>query len=255
MKEIFKQFKYRKMVLAAADAFIISIAALITNHLLSLLDSEISAKALTVSITVSIISCFAALLGFGAYTKLWRYFHKKDYLSCVYGITVGIVISCILLYEFYNKLFLGYSVIHLIISVIGICLFRLIFKCTFIDLVDVGSRDAIYKKTMIIGGGQACRMLLKEISSAQGSVHAEERSTAMYRPVCIIDDDRSKIGTEIEGVTVVGILLRYRNLLMKRKLSRLFLLFHRVLKRKDSEYLISALRQSFLLKLFLLSAV
>lgn len=204
MKEIFKQFRYRKMVLAAADAFIISIAALIANYALSLFDLDIPAKTLTISISVSIISCFAALLGFGAYNKLWRYFHKKDYLSCVYGVTVGIVISCIMLYELYNKLFLWYSATQLIISVIGICLFRLIFKNTFIDLVDVGSRDAIYKKTMIIGGGQACKMLLKEISSAQASSYSEERSSAMYRPVCIIDDDRSKIGTEIEGVTIVG---------------------------------------------------
>lgn len=40
-------------------------------------------------------------------------------------------------------------------------------------------------------------MLLKEISSTQNTSHA-------YRPVCIIDDDVSKIGAEIDDVTIVG---------------------------------------------------
>ncbi len=192
------------MILAVADAFIIVIAALISNYLLSLFDLGISARLLTFSSALSVICCFAALLCFGAYTKLWRYFHKKDYLSCVYGTVLGIVVSECLVYSFVGTLNIAYYMIHLIISVVGICLFRFVFKTTFIDLVEVGMNDAAYKKTMIIGGGQACRMLLSEISNAHDSMNANERNTTMYRPVCIIDDDISKIGTEIDGVTVVG---------------------------------------------------
>lgn len=192
------------MILAVADAFIIVIAALISNYLLSLFDMEISVRLLTFSSAVSVICCFAALLCFGAYTKLWRYFHKKDYLSCVYGTILGIVVSGWLVYSFIGTLNLVYLAIHLVISVFGICLFRFVFKTTFIDLVEVGMNDASYKNTMIIGGGQACRMLLSEIQSAQDSLNEKERNTSMYRPVCIIDDDASKIGTEIDGVTVVG---------------------------------------------------
>ena len=192
------------MILAVADAFIIVIAALISNYLLSLFDMEISVRLLTFSSAVSVICCFAALLCFGAYTKLWRYFHKKDYLSCVYGTILGIVVSGWLVYSFIGTLNLVYLAIHLVISVFGICLFRFVFKTTFIDLVEVGMNDASYKNTMIIGGGQACRMLLSEIQSAQDSLNEKERNTSMYRPVCIIEDDASKIGTEIDGVTVVG---------------------------------------------------
>ena len=204
MKSIFRQFRFRKMILAVADAFIIVIAALISNYLLSLFDMEISARLLTFSSALSVICCFAALLCFGAYTKLWRYFHKKDYLSCVYGTVLGIVVSGWLVYSFIGTLNLVYLAIHIVISVFGICLFRFVFKTTFIDLVEVGMNDASYKNTMIIGGGQACRMLLSEIQSAQDSLNEKERNTLMYRPVCIIDDDASKIGTEIDGVTVVG---------------------------------------------------
>lgn len=204
MKSLFRQFRFRKLILAVADAFIIIIAALISNYLLSLFDLEISARLFTFSSALSVICCFAALLSFGAYTKLWRYFHKKDYLSCVYGTVLGIVVSGWLIYSFIGTLNFVYQAIHLVISVLGICLFRFVFKTTFIDLVEVGMNDASYKNTMIIGGGQACRMLLSEIRSAHGSLNENERNTSRYRPVCIIDDDISKIGTEIDDVTIVG---------------------------------------------------
>lgn len=68
--------------------------------------------------------------------------------------------------------------------------------------MESGKSESQYKRTMIIGGGQACRMLLKEISNAKNSPN--QNPSAMFNPVCIIDDDNSKIGTEVGGVTVVG---------------------------------------------------
>ncbi|MBO5319307.1 MAG: polysaccharide biosynthesis protein [Ruminococcus sp.] len=221
MKSLFRQFRIRKLVLSVADAFIIVIAALMSNYLLSLFDTEISARLLTFSSALSVICCFAALLCFGAYTKLWRYFHKKDYLSCVYGTVLGIVVSGLLVYSFVGKLNIAFYAIHLIISVIGICLFRFLFKTTFIDLLESGINDAAYKKTMIIGGGQACRMLLSEISNAQASNNVNERNTAMYRPVCIIDDDISKIGTEVNGVTVVGTTAEIQKYIEQKKVEQI----------------------------------
>ena len=57
---------------------------------------------------------------------------------------------------------------------------------------------------MIVGGGQTCRMILTEIENAQRSPYEDNKASAVYDPVCIIDDDRNKIGSEINGVTVVG---------------------------------------------------
>ncbi|MDE6706487.1 MAG: polysaccharide biosynthesis protein [Oscillospiraceae bacterium] len=55
------------------------------------------------------------------------------------------------------------------------------------------------KRTMIIGAGVAGRMLLMEIQNAQQSQYVTQ-----FNPVCIIDNDPEKIGTEIMGVKVVG---------------------------------------------------
>ena len=60
------------------------------------------------------------------------------------------------------------------------------------------------KRTMIIGGGVAGQMLLNEIFNAQKSPYTEDKYSATFNPVCIIDNDPKKIGTEIMGVKVVG---------------------------------------------------
>lgn len=202
MKEILKKFRYRKIALAVADGFIIAISALIADFLLMIAGSGLSRRELTISIVIGTISCLATLALCRAYDKLWRYFNRKDYLSCVFGVAAGIAVTYVVTYISRGYVPIIYTFVHCLTSIIGICLFRFVFKRTFIDLVEAGRSESKCKRTMIIGGGQACRMLLKEIHNAQDSPN--QNSSALFNPVCIIDDDRSKIGTEVNGVTVVG---------------------------------------------------
>lgn len=60
------------------------------------------------------------------------------------------------------------------------------------------------KRTMIIGGGVAGRMLLTEIQNAQRSQYEGDKYAAQFKPVCIIDNDPKKQNTEIMGVRVIG---------------------------------------------------
>lgn len=202
MKKILKKFRYRKVILAAADAFIISVSALISNFMLSAVHFNISNKHLMISIVMSVVCCGFCLLAFGAYNKLWRYFNIRDYLSCIGGVLLGMSISCLFFEIMTGDIDITYAAIHFAVATLGICVFRFLFKRAFIDLTNAGHQESQYKRTMIIGGGQACRILLKEIHNAQNSPN--QNSSAMFTPICIIDDDRSKIGTEVSGVTVVG---------------------------------------------------
>jgi FlaA1/EpsC-like NDP-sugar epimerase len=47
-------------------------------------------------------------------------------------------------------------------------------------------------------------MILSEIQSAKNGRNIKDRIESPFNPVCIIDDDRDKIGSEIMGVTIVG---------------------------------------------------
>lgn len=204
MKKRLSEFKYRKLMLAVADAFIIAISALIASNVFDLLDDGIRTGMLWANIAVTVMTCLASLALLGAYSRLWRYFNKKDYISCICGVIFGITASCLFAYIFHDGVFVRYSMLQCLIAVCGICTFRFIFKCTFIDLVEAGRNEAKYKRTMIIGGGQACKMLLSEIRNAQNSPYTEDKSTAVFDPLCIIDDDRSKIGKAVYDVQIVG---------------------------------------------------
>ena len=57
---------------------------------------------------------------------------------------------------------------------------------------------------MIIGAGKAANTLLNEIFNAKDSPYEGDKSAAKYDPVCIIDSDKSKWGTFLHGVKVIG---------------------------------------------------
>ena len=203
MKKVLEKFSFRRVVLAFADAFIVIASALIANFILSFSGKEISRSDLLMSFVVSSVTCCGALLIFGAYSKLWRFFHKRDYLSCFYGVVFGFIVSGGFVYIIRNDLPVTFVCVHCLLTLVGVCLFRLLFKESFVTFTKSGC-ESDRKRTMIVGGGQTCRMILTEIENAKKTVNTDDKLCTVYEPVCIIDDDRSKIGSEIQGVTVVG---------------------------------------------------
>ena len=203
MKKIIGNFSFRRVVLAFADAFIVVAAALIANFILSFIGRDISRGDMLISFVIGSVTCCGCLLIFGAYNKLWRFFHKRDYLSCLYGVLFGFIAAGSFVYILRNELAIGYVCLHALLTLVGVCLFRFLFKESFVTFSKINSEDG-RKRTMIVGGGQTCRMILTEIANARRSPYEGDKVSAEYEPVCIIDDDRSKIGTEIQGVTVVG---------------------------------------------------
>lgn len=201
MEDLIRKFAFRKVVLAVADGFIVAIAALISNFVMTIFDCGISQHDMVISLTISVFCCIVSQFIFGAYSKMWRYFNIKDYLSCVYGIGMGILSTSIFIFVIRGHLPVLYAVIHGVVSIIGVCLFRFIFKQTFIELINCGRNEASKKLTMIVGGGRASKMLLEEIFNSGESSNQTE---VPYIPVCIIDDDTSKIGTKLCDVPIVG---------------------------------------------------
>ena len=199
-------FRLRKRVLALADAFVVAVSALIANYPLPLFADRIGRPDLFVIIVTSIICCFGSLLFFGAYNKLWRYFSKRDYLSCVKGIVVGIAVAYGLVYLFHKDLFWEFALLHAVVAVVGVSLFRYLFRRTFVSLVSTGMHEAERKRTMIIGAGNAAQLLLNEIRNNQTDASRGESTGAAknINPVCLIDDDRYKIGKPFNGVLVAG---------------------------------------------------
>ena len=199
-----RTFTTRKCLLALADSFTLTAAALITNFILSLHGTGLASDVLVIPMTIGTICSFAFLFIWGAYSKMWRYFRGKDYLSCVFGVLCGLSSMFLFTRILEMRLPLAFLFTYYIIALTGVCLFRLIFRKTFIEVAEICKHSVQYKRTMIIGGGSACKMLLTEIENARASHNTGDKISAQYLPVCIIDDDRNKVGKEVMGIEIVG---------------------------------------------------
>jgi len=205
VKVLFANFRLRKRLLAIADAFIVVIAGLIANFPLPLFAERIGRPDLFQIFTLSVVCCFGGLLLFGAYNKLWRYFSKRDYLCCINGCVSGLFVAYCLLYITTQQLYIAFFILHTIFTLLGICVFRFAFKDAFMTLLNTGMSEAHRKRTLIIGAGSATVTLLHEILDVDKREGIELNSAARtINPVCLIDDDRDKIGKTVGGVLVAG---------------------------------------------------
>ena len=145
-----RKFNYRKVVLLFADIFIIIVSGLLLNYVLSLVGwiAPETSRTLLLFMSVNILTCELALVVCGAYTRLWRYFNIKDYIICGLAVAGGFAMSyglLMLLGMRPRKILWG---LFFIVAVLGILLFRYLFKRTFIDLTGVGYRENA-KRTLI----------------------------------------------------------------------------------------------------------
>ncbi len=197
-----KKFNFRKLVLALADIFIISVSGIISNFILSLfsLPGAEASIGLSYFILINLFCCIVMLTIFGSYTVMWRYFNYKDYLICTAAMFFGFVLGYAVTIIFDISEHIIFAGLFFLISSAGINLFRFAFRKTFLDLTDVGRAEA-FERTLIVGAGNAGRMILTEI---QNSAYDENSPTRTILPVCFVDDDRTKLNSKINGVPIVG---------------------------------------------------
>lgn len=204
---LFTNFRLRKRLLAIADAFIIIVAGFFANFLIPVYAERIGRPDLFSFGVLVVFCCFACLLFFGAYNKLWRYFAYKDYLCCIEGIVFGFAIALFLRVVMTEDFFWEYTIVSCVFSIVGVCVFRYMFKDAFITLVETGRAERSLKRTMFVGAGNASRVLLEEIRRLRESRGSEAVGSSFVNsinPVCIVDDDRDKIGKPFYGVLVAG---------------------------------------------------
>ena len=196
------KYNYRKVVLLLADIFIIITSGVLLNYALSLIGwiGPESSKGLLYYMIVNILTCVLLLVVCGAYTRLWRYFNIKDYIICGAAMAGGFTIGFLLLFLLGRRPRLIFWGLFFLTATVGILLFRYLFKRTFIDLTGIGYRENA-TRTLIVGAGQAGRMILREIQNADFD---ENNPSKNLLAVGFIDDDILKQGTKIDRLPVLG---------------------------------------------------
>ncbi len=220
MKQKLSEFGFRKILLVIADAFIVIFSSLAAYFALSFSGRQIMARDMLIPLISGTLLSIVFLFAFGAYSKMWRYSRAKDYICCILGTVLGISVSGILDWistgETVNGIFL---LIQIIVATAGVCLFRVIFRSVFIGSVKKAGDCAERPRTMIIGGGRACKLLLQEMRNSAESKCGSGRTASPYDPVCIIDDDRNKVGSNVEGVEVVGTTADIKKFIDEKKIE------------------------------------
>lgn len=208
-----KKFSSRKGFLLIADILIVAVSGTFTNLALMWVDimrnaslsDSFSVPWSTMTLVLGIVDLFTVLflLSLGAYSFFWRLYGKKDFLICAVAATLSFGVSCA--FFAYFKLFdygfpVLYFVVFYLVSVAAMLTVRLLFKKAIVRLTEVGRKEN-GRRTLIVGAGQAAKLILADIESAKSDANNPSHDII---PVCLVDDNRAKYGTKINGVPVLG---------------------------------------------------
>ncbi len=128
------------------------------------------------------------------YTSLWRFASIKELVYVIEACLGSILVNMLMYFLTYRPIYRGYFPIYLTSLFLLTCFSRFSYR-----LLRLLYRSNIHgrnmRNTMIIGAGEACNVVMKEL----------ELSTELDSKICcIIDDNPRKKGTYIHGVKVVG---------------------------------------------------
>ena len=208
-----KNFNAKKLIVMIADALIIAATGLFSNLILMWIDIvrdvvgagsyHIDWSTVTLVIAIEVLFCFFTLNVSGAYAFFWRVLGKHEYLSCIFGAVAGLVLSTGLMAffgVFDNGVPLLLLAIQALLSLGTMLYIRVFAKRAVLKLTESG-RAENYERTLIVGAGRAAMMILTDIENAKKDPNNPSRNIL---PVGLVDDDRSKLGSKIMGVPVLG---------------------------------------------------
>ena len=198
LKERIESFPQHKVLLIVLDIIFINLSSFLALWLrfnmkisdieLWYVDSIVSAALVN---TVGTVLIFAVLK---LYSSLWRFASIKELVYVIEGCIASILLNIFFYFFTYKPIFRSYFLLYGASLFLLTCVSRFSYR-----LVRLLYRSNIHgrhvRNTMIIGEGEACNVVMKEL----------ELSTELdARICCVIDDDVKKQGTYIHGVKVVG---------------------------------------------------
>ncbi|MEE1172567.1 MAG: nucleoside-diphosphate sugar epimerase/dehydratase [Ruminococcus sp.] len=198
-----KNFNYRKLVLMLADIFTIVVSAVLLNFILSVTKviGPESNRYLLSYIVIYLVTCVMMMLAFGSYSRMWRYFNVNDYILTILAMTLGFATGYAILKILGVPTRLVFTGLYYICATLGVVLFRFFFKQTFLVIAKATVSEN-YDRTLIVGAGQAGRMILKEIENARFDPN---NPSSKILPICFVDDDQTKLHNVINGVEIIGV--------------------------------------------------
>lgn len=219
------KFSHRKILVMAFDVAVLLLAVAFSAYWVhEVFPVTISTNAtVRTSVLYAAITFLCIYIG-GEYKKAWKLISKRDYLSCGVEVLIGTVLTGVVLhfwnignYGAINFSYFAFLGSTFIISVLGIIAIRFFAKRYFVFLINAGQEDVI-KKALIVGAGNAGKILALEISNAKNS----GRKDFYYSLVGFVDDDPNKINEKINGYYVIGTSFDIKEICQKYHIEVIF---------------------------------
>ena len=206
MKKLTGDYSKEKLVrvlcLVTADAVIVNLAAVVTLLIRFSIDGmtvwnsafEWYLKLYLGYAVINTVVTIVMFALFNLYNSLWEFagYNELVRIGCA-SVASALVNFVLMMVIEDSRMPLSFPIVYSMLLAAGTGTLRLIYRA--LRRKRSGGSTAEKKRTMLIGGGQAGAMVLREF---RYSAHSENKV------VCVIDDDRSKWGSFIQGVKIVG---------------------------------------------------
>ena len=132
---------------------------------------------------------------FRLYRSVWRFASATEFLNVVGACTVSIILEAMYMSMLEQYMPISYYLLKYVILMAAVTAIRFMYRfARMLQDIRTGKREN-RKRTMIIGGGEAGSMIIKELQSSR---YLDQQVC------CIIDDDEEKHGKYIRGIQIVG---------------------------------------------------
>ena len=206
MKKLTGDYSKEKLVrvlcLVTADAVIVNLAAVVTLLIRFSIDGmtvwnsafEWYLKLYLGYAVINTVVTIVMFALFNLYNRLWEFagYNELVRIGCA-SVASALVNFVLMMVIEDSRMPLSFPIVYSMLLAAGTGTLRLIYRALRRKRADRSTAEK--KRTMLIGGGQAGAMVLREF---RYSAHSENKV------VCVIDDDRSKWGNFIQGVKIVG---------------------------------------------------
>lgn len=129
------------------------------------------------------------------YSSVWTYASVLEMINIIVGCTITELYNLAYKAILHISMPRSYYLIQLLLMIALVCSTRLGYRMIRSIYIYLGSRKRKVR-TMLVGAGDAGRLIIDEMYNNTTNIDA--------RIVCVIDDNRSKVGSYIRGIKICG---------------------------------------------------
>jgi FlaA1/EpsC-like NDP-sugar epimerase len=188
--------KFRKLMLFLLDFVIWNTSFYLSFAINKNSFSLVGFEKVFINYLIFVNFCFTfVFIFFKLYNKIWRYADIEDFFYAGLAVFCANFLFCCSTILFEINLGIRTYVLFLLVSEFLNFLVRIIYRINIVLDNNSYKPKCEKKRLLIVGAGEAAALVLREIS---------KRAESEYLPICIADDDRSKIGRDVAGIKIKG---------------------------------------------------